>query len=96
MKHKNEVFPRFQEYLAAARNKFNRKLCILQTDNVGEYVSEDMKNYLKKKVIEHQLTIPYTPEQNGVAECKNCSLTDMAKCMLLDANLHNNSGEKLW
>lgn len=30
----------------------------------------------------------YTPEQNGVAERKNRSLMEMARCMLYDANMH--------
>ena len=35
------------------------------------------------------MTVLYTPQQNGVAERKNGSLTESAKCMLLDANLPN-------
>ena len=26
--------------------------------------------------------VPYTPQQNGVAECKNRALKEMATCML--------------
>jgi hypothetical protein len=44
---------------------------------------------LKKEGILHQFTVPYTPQQNSVAERKNCSLIGMAKCMLLDTGLRN-------
>lgn len=47
-----------------------------------------MQNYFKSKGIKHQLTAPYTPEQNGVAERKNRSLMEMARCMLYDADMH--------
>lgn len=36
-----------------------------------------------------QYTAPYTPEQNGVAERKNRTLVEMARCMLEDASLPN-------
>ena len=69
--------------------KFGRKQAILRTDNGKEYVTNELKKYLRKKGIQHQLTVPYTPQQNGVAEKKNRILTESAKCMLLDANLPN-------
>jgi hypothetical protein len=52
-------------------------------------VNEDLKEYLKKEGITHQFMESYTPQQNGVAERKNRSLIEMAKCMLQDADLHN-------
>jgi transposase InsO family protein len=70
-------------------NLFECKPKILRTDNGKEYVNEELKQYLKKEVITHQFTVPYTPQQNSAAERKNRSLIEMAKCMLLDANLHN-------
>ena len=37
--------------------------------------------------IRHELTVPKTPEQNGVAERLNRTLVEMARSMLLDAKL---------
>jgi hypothetical protein len=37
--------------------------------------------------IEHQLTAPYTPQQNGVVERKNRTIMEMARCMLHDKGL---------
>ena len=34
-----------------------------------------------------QLTVTYTPQQNGVAERKNRKLVEMARCLLLQSNL---------
>ena len=43
----------------------------IRTDNGGEYLSGEFKTYLKSKGIRHELTVPHTPEQNGVAERMN-------------------------
>ncbi|KZC07337.1 Copia protein, partial [Dufourea novaeangliae] len=40
----------------------------------------------------HQLSTEYTPQQNGVAERANRTLVEMARCMMLQANLP----ESLW
>jgi len=69
--------------------RFGRKPIALRTDNGREYVTSELTNFLKKEGIQHQLTVPYTPQQNGVAERKNRTLTEAAKCMLLDADLDN-------
>ncbi|KMQ90788.1 cysteine-rich rlk receptor-like protein kinase 8 protein [Lasius niger] len=37
--------------------------------------------------IQHQHSVPYTPEQNGVAERANRTIVERAKCMLFDAGL---------
>ncbi|KAH9724151.1 hypothetical protein KPL70_007382 [Citrus sinensis] len=37
--------------------------------------------------IEHQLTAPYTPQQNGVVERKNKKIIEMARCLLHDKGL---------
>ena len=37
--------------------------------------------------IEHQLTAPYTPQQNGVSERRNRYIMDRTKCILHEKNL---------
>ena len=45
-----------------------RNLKTLQTDNGGEYTSREFKSYLRTEGVRHELTVPKTPEQNGIAE----------------------------
>ena len=45
-------------------------------------MSREFKNFLHKEGIRHELTIPKTPEQNGVAERMNRTLLEMARSML--------------
>jgi hypothetical protein len=59
----------------------------LRTDNGGEYLSTEFQNYLKAKGIKHELTVPYSPQQNGVAERMNRTLVESARSMIAQARL---------
>ena len=48
-----------------------------------------METYLREAGIIKVTTPPYTPAQNGIAERANRTLTEAARCMLLDAGLGN-------
>ena len=49
--------------------------------NGGEDVSQEWENVFDKNQIIHQKTIPYTPQQNGIAERKNRTLLDVARSL---------------
>ena len=38
--------------------------------------------FMIEQGIQQQHTVPYTPQQNGVAEWKNHTLKEMANCMI--------------
>ena len=63
----------------------------MRYDNGGEYISSEFMQIFSDNGINIQHSIPYTPQQNGVVERKNCSLKEMTTCMLeakgLDENL---------
>ena len=44
---------------------------------------------MKSKRIFHELSVPHSPEQNGVAERMNCTLMESAHSMLSHAGLPN-------
>ena len=52
-------------------NHYNSHVKILHTDCSGEYVNEVLKSYCAEKGIMMELTIPHTPEQNGIAKRSN-------------------------
>ena len=54
----------------------------LRSDNGGEYLSKEFRAYLKSKDIHRQLTVPHSPEQNGVAERMSRTLMEMAWSMM--------------
>ena len=82
LKEKSNVFSCFKEFLHLAENLSGHKLITLRTDRGGEYMSHEFNAFLKDRGIIHQCTTPYTPQQNGLAERKNRSLMEMARCML--------------
>jgi hypothetical protein len=48
----------------------------------GEYVNHEIQNIFLEAGIQLQQTVPYTLQQNGVAEQKNRSLKEIASCMI--------------
>jgi len=62
---------------------------ILRSDQGGEYNSKDFGSYCKNNGIIQQSTMPYTPQQNGVAERKNKTLVEWACSMLKGKNISN-------
>ncbi|MCO5582369.1 hypothetical protein L7F22_036263 [Adiantum nelumboides] len=92
LKAKSNVFANFQHYVAMVENETGCKVQTLRTDRGGEYISGTFRDFLVKKGIKHQCTMPYTPQQNGVAERKNKSLREMTRCMLKAKSLPH----KLW
>ena len=67
-------------------------LCVVRTDNGGEYISNDLARYFRARGIEHQTTVAYTPQQNGKAERLNRTLLDRMRAMLIESGLP----ELLW
>lgn len=66
IKHKSEVLDKFKEFEAVTTNDCGKRIGDLCSDNGGEYLSDEFKEYLKLKCIRHELTVPYLPQQNGV------------------------------
>lgn len=87
LKSKDQVFEKFKEWKALVENSSGHKVKILRSDNGGEYTSKEFTTYLKREGIRHQLTVPKTPEQNGIAERMNRTLVEAVRSMLSDAQL---------
>src|SRR5258705_12590830 len=87
IRNKDEVAQIIQNSIAALTTKFGWKPKAFRSDNGKEYITKDLQQFFKREGIQYQTTVPYTPQQNGVAERKNRALTEMCRCMLLDAGL---------
>ena len=60
---------------------------ILRSDNGGKYTSEEFVNFCRDVGIKRELTTPYNPQQNGVAERKNRTIMEVVKTMIHDQDL---------
>lgn len=92
LRHKDECLEYFKEFLTSIENLKGKKIKYLQSDNGGEYISQQFDNFLKERGILRRLTVAHTPQQNGVAERKNGTLMGMARCLLYQAELP----DKFW
>ena len=92
LKTKDQVFECFKVWQAEVENFTGKRVKVLRMDNGGEFTSKVFEAHLKACGIRHELTIPKTPEQNGVAERLNRTLVETTRAMLLDANLP----QKFW
>lgn len=87
LKSKSDVFQALQNFVIMMENQTGRKTKIIQSDNGKEFVNATIDEFLKKRGIIRRLTIPYYPQQNGVAERRNHTLVEMARCLLLQSGL---------
>ncbi|UYV76697.1 hypothetical protein LAZ67_14001794 [Cordylochernes scorpioides] len=71
----------------SVHTEFGKNIQTIRTDNGREYVNRQVEDFLNQSGIKNQLTVPYSPAQNGVAERKNRSLMEMTRCMLFDSGL---------
>ena len=53
----------------------------LHADNRKEYVNQALITWCSERRIQLQFIAPYTPQQNGVAECFNQTLVELAHAM---------------
>jgi hypothetical protein len=92
LKSKADTLKAFKDVLAWMERTTGRKLKALRSDGGGEYSSHAFKNFLKQKGIDHIITAPGTPQNNGGAERKNRSLLETMRAQMKQAGL----GDSLW
>jgi hypothetical protein len=85
LKSKDEAEDKFKIYKAEVENKLNVKIKRLRTDRGGEYDSNSFSDFCEQNGIVHEVTPPYSPESNGIAERKNRTLKEMMNAMLLSS-----------
>ncbi|KAL3681665.1 hypothetical protein R1sor_024621 [Riccia sorocarpa] len=79
-----ETFVRFKAHIELLTGKYIKTL---RTDRGGEYTAKAFAAYCAKYGIQRQLSIAYTPQQNGVSERKNRTILDRARSMVAGKNL---------
>lgn len=87
LREKSEVFAKLKDFNQLMANQFGRRIKTFRSDRGGEYPSSEFNAFFNSNGIVAQHTPSYSPQQNVVAERKNRSLLEMARCMLADALL---------
>ena len=89
MKSKYEPLEKFILYKNEVENQLNRKIKELRSDRGGEYVVSFMSLCEQSGII-HQVTAPYSPQCNEIAEPKNQILKEMMNAILISSGLPQN------
>nr|KYP72805.1 Retrovirus-related Pol polyprotein from transposon TNT 1-94 [Cajanus cajan] len=84
---KAQTFDVFKKFRAMVESQSGCKIKMLRSDNGKEYTSNEFNAFCEDMGIVHQLTVSYTPEQNGVSERKNRTVMEMARCLIAEKKL---------
>jgi transposase InsO family protein len=85
---KSQAANQLKHFIHFVERQYERPVKTLRTDRGREFLSNEFSSWLDEKGITHDLSVPYTPQQNGVAERYNRTVTGKAKAMLLASGLH--------
>ena len=81
LKYKSKAVEKFKEFKLEVENQLGRSIKSLNNDRGGEYEAFDQ--FCKEMGIRHIYTMPYKPQQNGIAERRNRTLMDMMRSMIM-------------
>jgi hypothetical protein len=82
LQDKSETQGTLKRFLRRAQNEFELKVKKIRSDNGSEFKNLQVEEFLEEEGIKHELSAPYTPQQNDVVERKNGMLIDMERTML--------------
>ena len=68
LQDKSETQGTLKSFLRRAQNEFELKVKKIRSDNGSEFKNLQVEEFLEEKGIKHELSAPYTPQQNGVVE----------------------------
>ena len=87
LKNKSDAFPTFKKWKAKVESQTGRKLKFLRTNNGTEYRDGEFLKFCEEHGIKRHFTVQKTPQQNGVVERLNRTITETARCLRLNAGL---------
>jgi hypothetical protein len=85
IKHKSEVFQKFQEFRAQVEYLFYRKILAIQSD-WGEY--EKLNPFFTKLGIAHHVSCPHAHQENVANERKHRHIVEVGLSLLATAHMH--------
>ena len=87
MRSRDEAFKKVEQFFADIGQPGT-----LVCDGAGEYVSNDIKQLCRQKVVRLKFSAPYTPQESGKVERNWGTITPMARCLLEQSSL----GKEYW
>lgn len=81
-KHNCEVVAKLSEFKAFYENQWGKRMKCIRSNNGTEFVNKKIADICARNGSMHQRTVPYSPQQNGVAERMNRTIMEKARSML--------------
>jgi transposase InsO family protein len=67
--------------------ELGKQVKALRSDNGGEYIFKEFKDFCSREGIQRELIAPHNPQQNGVVERKNKTIMGATRAVLHDQGL---------
>lgn len=87
LKQKCDAFNSLTAYINYVFKTTGNKVKVVRSDHGGEFIDERCSNLFTTNSITHEMSAPYTPQQNGLVERENRTLMELARSMMLDVNV---------
>jgi len=84
---KDETFEKLLVFLKRAEKRVGHSLICLRSDHDKEFENSRFIDFCNEHGVDHNFSIPRTPQQNGVVKRKNQTLEDMTRTMLIASGL---------
>lgn len=82
LKHKSEVAARLSEFKTFYENQWGKRMKCIRSDNGTEFVNKKIADICARSGIMHQRTVPYSLQQNGIAERMARTIMEKSRSML--------------
>ncbi|CAI7883734.1 unnamed protein product [Closterium sp. NIES-54] len=80
---KNDVLREFKKWLVLVERQTKKSVLMLRSDQGGEFLGKEFTEFVDGKGIVHDLTCPYTPQQNSMVEREMRTTVESVRTMLL-------------
>jgi hypothetical protein len=87
LKEKSKALDILKNFKIMVEKESGCMIKCFRTNRGGEFVSTAFNQFCSNEGIKRQLTVAYTPQQNGISERKNRTLMNMVRSMLAGRNV---------
>jgi transposase InsO family protein len=84
---KSDSTERIKGHVVKLKQKFGRAPKFMRVDNGAELVNGEVKKFAEQEGITIEMTAPYSPSQNGIAERFNRTILELVRAMLIAKGL---------
>jgi len=87
LKKKEDTGTVVRNIIAILEQQSGLKACRIRSNNGSEFVNSTMDQFCQCNSIIHEMTIPYLPQQNGLAERAIAIFFEIVRCMIYIASV---------